>query len=427
MKQYQAPRGTNDITPAPRLKEPEFEIHRWQWLEGLFASLVDLYGYQEIRTPMFEEIDLFLRSSGETSDVVSKEMYDFKDKGDRHLALKPEGTAPVMRAYLEHNLGQQGKIQRLWYITHSFRYGRPQKGRYRQLHQLGLECIGSSSPMADAEIIELTYRFFQEAGLQNLTVHLNSIGRAETRQRFGDALEEHLSSYLAGTSTEAQDKFHKNRLRILDSKDPAVQKALEGMPDILDYLEEDSKASFDKVQSLLTEAGVPYNISQSVVRGLDYYTDTVFEFVSQALGENLSLCGGGRYDNLMQELGGEPTPSVGVGIGLERLVLTTIAQGISCDVGRPTAYFIAADDSVGAKIRELARLCRNAGISCLYDIDHRAMNRQMKLASKENAKFAVILGPDEVASKTCTIKILESREQITIPEEELISWLIDPT
>lgn len=424
-QKFQAPRGTNDLTPGLRAKEPEFEIHRWQALERQFSQLATQFGYGEIRTPMFEDIELFLRSSGETSDVVSKEMYDFYDKGDRHVALKPEGTAPVMRAYLEHSLGAQGGPTRLWYLTHSFRYGRPQKGRYRQLHQLGAELIGSSSPYADAEIITLVVKFLNSIGLNGVRVLLNSIGRQQTRAEYQEVILRHVDSWLKDQDSEFRAKAAKNPMRLLDTKDPELKSVLSDLPAILEFLEEDSQRHFDQVQSALRENGVSFEILPTIVRGLDYYNDTVFEVVTESLGESLSICGGGRYDGLISQLGGPDTPSVGVGMGVERILLSQIGQGLDVVADRPTAYVVAATEDGYPSVRKIVAELRSAGLAVNWDIDERKVKQQMKAANKAEAKYCLILGSDELTAGTIAVKEMSTGEQITVGQSEVGQWLLD--
>ncbi|MDI9641177.1 histidine--tRNA ligase [Kamptonema cortianum] len=420
---YQKQRGTEDIFSGVRPNSPAFEIHRWQKIQAVFAEIARLYGYGEIRTPMFEDFELFVRSSGETSDIVSKEMYDFKDKGDRHLALKPEGTAPVMRAYLEHKLGSQGGIHRFWYFNHSFRYGRPQKGRYRQLHQLGLECIGTDSALADVEIIDMTYRFLCEVGLKSLNVGVNSIGKAATRAAYGQAIVDHLAGWLAEQSTEDQARARKNPMRLLDTKDPALRDKLQGLPSILEFLDEEAKTRFDQVQAGLTQAGVPFVIDSSIVRGLDYYTDTVFECTDAVFGASLALCGGGRYDGLIQELGGPPTPSVGVGIGVERLIMALLENGVDWPHPQPVAFVVCATEDAASVVFETVAALRAAGMACLRDIEGKSLKQQFKQADRSGARFAIVFGSEELAKGTATIKVLASGDQMEIGRDDMVTWL----
>ena len=420
---YQKQRGTEDIFAGERPNSPAFEIHRWQKIQSIFAEIARLYGYGEIRTPMFEDFELFVRSSGETSDIVSKEMYDFKDKGDRHLALKPEGTAPVMRAYLEHKLGSQGGIHRFWYFNHSFRYGRPQKGRYRQLHQLGLECIGTDSALADVEIIDMTYRFLSEVGLKSLEVSVNSIGKAATRAAYGEAILNHLAGWLAEQSTEDQARARKNPMRLLDTKDSDLRDNLQGLPSILEFLDDEGKTRFEQVQAGLTQAGVPFVIDASIVRGLDYYTDTVFECTGAVFGESLALCGGGRYDGLIQELGGPPTPSVGVGIGVERLIMALLENDVNWPHPHPAAFVVCATEDAKQISFETVERLRAAGLACLRDIEGKGLKQQFKQADRSGAKFAIVFGSEELENGTVSVKMLESGDQLTIQQSEIVDWI----
>ncbi len=420
---YQRPRGTNDITPAPRPNEPAFEVHKWQHAERTFQGLVEKHGYQEIRTPMFEDIELFIRSSGETSDIVTKEMYDFYDKGERHIALKPEGTAPVMRSYLENKFAAPGLPTRLWYLTHSFRYGRPGKGRYRQLHQLGLELIGSSSPRADAEIITLAYRFFSTMGMTGQKVLLNSIGKPADRILFGAVILQHTADYFESRDPAERAKAEANPLRLLDTKDPDLRTALQGLPSILQHLSDESLAHFEAVKSALDEEVIPYEVSDDVVRGLDYYTDTVFEVVNESLGENLSLAGGGRYDHLIGQIGGPSTPSVGVGIGVERLLLTLESLGIGQPVPPLDAFLIAATEDAKAPVRQLASSLRDQGFKVLIDLDDKKLGAQFKSADRSGARVALVLGDDELAAGTISVKVLATGDQTSIPQADLAAYL----
>lgn len=412
---FQAPRGTEDILPD--------QSHRWQWVEAEFRALAHLYGYAEIRTPMFEDIELFLRTSGETSDVVSKEMYDFFDKGDRHLALKPESTAPAMRALVEHNLCPQGNHARICYVSSPhFRYDRPQKGRLRQHHQCGIELVGSSSPTADAEVIEVGYRFLERVGLGNLTVKINSIGRAECRASYREALLRHAAPYLESASAELRERVDKNPLRLLDMKDPVAQEAMQGAPSILDHLEVDSLTRFEDLQRLLGDAGIPFVVSPEIVRGLDYYTETVFECQSDSLGAQSTVFAGGRYDNLIKEIGGSALPSVGFGMGVERLLLLLDSVGNLPERGTPT-LFIAYAEGAASQAHELARELRRCGISVGIDIDGRSLKSQFRQADKSGARYVAILGEQEISEGTVGIKNLATGEQRAVPRPQVLEAL----
>jgi histidyl-tRNA synthetase len=412
---YQAPRGTNDVLPT--------DSHRWIDIEGAFREIAGLYGYREIRTPMFEDTDLFIRTSGETSDIVTKEMYDFTDKGGRSVTLKPEGTAPAMRAVVEHSLCPPGTVLRLSYIIPFFRYDRPQKGRYRQAHQAGLELLGSSSPEADAEIIEVTVRFYEKIGIEGAKARINSIGREVCRTAYRERLLAFAEPHLKSESQETQDKIRKNPLRLLDSKSPDIQEMLKGAPSILEFLEPDSKERFEKLQALLREADVPFEVDANIVRGLDYYTETVFEILTDRLGAQSALCGGGRYDKLVQEIGGSPTPSVGVGIGIERALLVLAEMGKTDEVPGVDAFIVRATPDAAKAVTALARVIRAAGLSCIYDLDSRSLKSQLGQADRSGAKKAIIIGTDELAKATVQLRDLATSSQEEIALGDVVGVL----
>ena len=414
---YQAPRGTEDVLPA--------DSYKWQKIESVFRELSGRYGYLELRTPTFEDTDVFLRTAGETSDIVSKEMYTFEDKGGRSITLKPEGTAPAMRALLEHNLCPPGVVARMSYIIPIFRYGRPQKGRLREAHQVGLELVGSPSAAADAEVIEVTMRFYEALGIDESVAKLNSLGREECRMRFREAILEHSSAFLAGQSLEVQEKVRKNPLRLLDSKDPDALDAIKSIPPITDYLEDDSRSRLDRIQELLTEAGVAFELAPEIVRGLDYYTETVFEVLSSKLGAQSSLCGGGRYDNLVKDLGGPPTPSVGVAMGIERAIIVMDEAGLWDGGTKPDVFVVQATDSAYQACQNLARQLRAAGLATLIDIDGKSMKSQLRQADKSGAAIALILGEDELKSNTVQLKRLGASEQIEVPIESVAKRVLE--
>jgi histidyl-tRNA synthetase len=384
-----------------------------------------VYGYEEIRTPIFEDFELFARTSGETSDIVSKEMYDFFDKGGRRLALRPEGTAPVVRAFLEHALSSAGGPVKLHYLGPMFRYGRPQKGRMRQFHQLGLECIGPGTPEADVEVIEVAVRFLESIGLPGPTVLVNSIGRSEARRRFGEAVLAHVQGWLADQPEDARRRAERNPLRLFDSKDPSVAEALRGGPSIDAFLEPESRAHFDRLLAGLEEARLAYHIDPTIVRGLDYYTDTVFEIKGGALGAQSSLCGGGRYDALVEELGGPPTPAAGMALGVERTLLEMEAAGVGLRPERPRAYLVAATEPARGPVRALARELRGMGLACVYDLEGRSLKAQFKQAGRSGARFAVVLGDDEAGKGALTVKDLETGEQETLPRDMAVARVAD--
>ena len=414
---YQAPRGTEDVLPT--------DSYKWLKLEAAFRDLTARYGYQELRTPTFEDTDVFLRTAGETSDVVSKEMYTFMDKGGRSITLKPEGTAPAMRALVEHNLCPPGTVTRMSYIIPIFRYDRPQKGRLREAHQFGLELVGSPSPAADAEIIELTVRFYEAIGIKDAVAKLNTLGKDECRAKFREAILTHAAGFLATQPTEYQEKVQKNPLRLLDSKDPEAQQAIREIPPITNYLEDESRSRFDKIQELLTDAGVQFELAPDIVRGLDYYTDTVFEVQSTKLGAQSSLCGGGRYDNLIKDLGGSATPSVGVGMGIERAIIVLDESDGWTGGTRPHPFVVQATESAFKSCQAVVRELRSAGLTALLDIDGKSMKSQMRQADKSGAAVALILGDDEIRRNTVQIKRLGSSEQVEIPIANVLDKVLE--
>jgi histidyl-tRNA synthetase len=404
---FQAPRGTEDILPG------KSEV--WQWLENAFRRIAERYACSEIRTPTFEDIELFKRTAGETSDVVQKEMYDFIDKAGRHIALKPEGTAPVVRAYLENNLGGQGQITKLYYIMALFRYGRPQKGRLRELHQTGVELIGSSQPDADAEVIDLTTRFYEEIGLHDLVVTVNSIGEAECRTRYREALLDFALPILIDMKPDERAKCEKNPLRLLDTKSEDLKAKLVDAPDIRNYLEAESKEHFENVLDRLDALGVGYRVDSRLVRGLDYYTRTVFEVESSELGSQSALCGGGRYDKLIEQLGGPPTPAVGVAMGIERAILVLEALGRNpSGLAEIDAFFVCLTEDRN-RFAQILQIARKAGCKIDSDLEFRSAKSQFRQADKSGAQFAVVIGDDELASGTAKIKNLKTGEESAVP------------
>lgn len=407
----QAQRGTEDVLPA--------QVHRWRFVEETFARVAAQAGFEEIRVPTFEDIELFKRTSGETSDVVSKEMFDFVDKGGRHVALKPEGTASTVRAFIEHSLGGAGLPVRLWYCDSFFRYGRPQKGRLRELHQVGLELIGSATPEADVELIETTVQFYEALGTRDWELKVNNIGDAAARGQFGAAILAHLAPWLSQADEETQAKARKNPMRLLDSKDPQVKELLQGAPTVAAYRSEDSRRHHDAVCNGLARAGVSFVEDPLIVRGLDYYNDTVFEIVGTGLGAQDSLCGGGRYDGLVELLGGPSTPAVGVGCGVERALLALGAAGVEPERPRPDAFVVAACDEARSLVETTVRRLRGAGLAVLHDLDGRSLKAQFKSADRARSRFAIVFGDEELASGEATIKDLTTGEQQRVPVEKV--------
>lgn len=412
---FQAPRGTADVLPA--------ESHRWAWLESEFRALTALFGYKEIRTPTFEDTALFVRTSGETSDIVSKQMYTFMDKGDRSITLKPEGTAPAIRAVVEHNLCPPGTVTRLSYITPVFRYERPQKGRLREPHQVGLELLGSSSPEADAEVVEVVVEFYRRLGISDVQVALNTLGRDECRARFREAILAHAKGFLATQTVEIQHRVQQNPLRLLDSKDPEAIAAMSDGPVVTDFLEDDSRDHFEKLQRLLSDAGVSYRLAPEIVRGLDYYTQTVFEVHSDKLGSQSALCGGGRYDRLVEELGGAPTPSVGVGLGIERALLVLDAMAASPPEPSPVAFLAQATDAARSTVLSLARTLRAANVSAVVDPEAKSLRSQLRQADKIGAQYSIVIGDEEMSRGVVQLKDLAGGSQTEVPIGEVVDRL----
>jgi histidyl-tRNA synthetase len=413
---FQSPRGTEDVLPS--------DSYRWVHLETTFRSIASQFGYLEVRTPTFEDTNVFLRTAGDTSEVVTKQMYTFVDKGDRSITLKPEGTAGVVRALIQGNLIQQGKVLRASYITPIFRYERPQKGRLREAHQFGMECMGTRSVRADAEIIIATHAFYEAIGIKSTVVKVNSLGQEECQSRYRQVLIDFAMPLLSEGTPEALEAAKKNPLRLLDSKDPAMIDALAKAPSILDYLEPESKERFDELQRLLTGADVPFEIDPKIVRGLDYYSETVFEVQSTLLGSQSALCGGGRYDGLAKDLGGPVTPSVGVGMGVERALIVLEELGVELPRLAEPIYVGAMVDGGIDAAEEVARALRRAGRSALLDFEPRKAPKLIARAEEAGAQWLVLIGEDELASGSAAIRNLQSREQVVVRREEVAQWFV---
>jgi histidyl-tRNA synthetase len=394
----------------------------WQQVERVAAQVLEQALYQEIRTPIFEQTALFERGIGEATDVVGKEMYSFLDRGDRSLTLRPEGTAGVVRALIEHNLQASGGVQRLWYKGPMFRYERPQAGRQRQFHQIGVEVLGSADPRADAEVIALGTDILQTLGLKNLHLSLNSVGNVEDRQQYREALVNYLTPYHADLDPDSQARLSRNPLRILDSKDQKTQEIVRQAPNILDYLGDRSRQHFEQVQQLLSDLGIVYQLNPSLVRGLDYYTHTAFEIQSDDLGAQATVCGGGRYDGLVSSLGGPDTPAVGWAIGLERLILL-LQQLQPVPSPRPDFYLVSKGEKAEPQALLLAQRLRQAGFSAELDLSGSAFGKQFKRADRSGAIACLILGDAEAESQTVQLKWLAQKEQETLSLTQLFSQL----
>ena len=407
----QALRGTKDILPE--------EVGYWQLIEATARNILTRALYQEIRPPIFEQTDLFERGIGEATDIVGKEMYTFKDKGDRSLTLRPEGTAGVVRSYISNKLFSQG-MQRLWYSGAMFRYERPGAGRQRQFHQIGLELIGTGAPRADAEAIAIATDILQALGLKNLTLDINSVGRGEDREKYREALIEYLEPYKNELDRDSQDRLTRNPLRILDSKDAKTQAIAENAPKIIDHLSDSSKQHFDTVLQLLTDLSIPYNINHCLVRGLDYYTHTAFEIKSDDLGSQATVCGGGRYDGLVGELGGSETQAIGWAMGMERLVLL-LQQLQKVPVTPPDFYLVSRGTKAEAQGLVLAQKLRNSGLIVELDLSGSAFGKQFKRADRSGAVACIVLGDAEAENGTVNLKWLASGEQEAIAQSTLLA------
>jgi histidyl-tRNA synthetase len=412
MGSIQAIRGTRDILPD--------EIGYWQRVEAIARDILARSAYQEIRTPIFEQTDLFERGIGEATDVVSKEMYTFSDRGDRSITLRPEGTAGAVRSYIEHGMHAQGGVQRLWYTGPMFRYERPQAGRQRQFHQLGVEVLGSSDVRADAEVIAIATDILQAVGLKDLTLQFNSIGDAIDRQRYRSALVDFLAPHNEKLDPDSQNRLTRNPLRILDSKDSTTQAILENAPSILEYLSPESKNRFERVRSLLEDLSISCTINSRLVRGLDYYTHTVFEIQSEHLGAQATVCAGGRYDGLVSELGGPETPAVGWAMGLERLVilLQQLEQARSSAID---FYVVSRGEKPEAQALKLTQSLRREGFKVELDLSGSAFGKQFKRADRSGAIGCLIVGDTEAETGTVQLKWLKSGEQSAIAQAELMN------
>lgn len=400
-------KGTKDVLPN--------ESYKNQYIEATCLGVAENFGYKEMRTPVFEHTELFQRGVGDTTDVVQKEMYTFDDKGGRSITLRPEGTAGAARAFLENGLSNEALPQKIYYLTSCYRYEKPQAGRLREFHQFGIECFGATSPLADAEMISLAKQIFDELGVKDLHLELNSIGCPECRAEYHKALKEYFSQYKDKLCDTCNDRLERNPMRILDCKSPVCSEIAKDAPVVLDYLCDECREHFQKVKSYLDAANIEYIVNPQIVRGLDYYTKTVFEFVSDAIGSQGTVCGGGRYDGLLEELGGQHTPSLGFAMGLERLQLVMEAQGCNFpEPSRPDLFIVAMGEKATLKAVEIAKDMRDEGFSVVYDLNGRSLRAQMKYADKLGAKFNVVIGDNEVENKVVSLKDMATGESSEI-------------
>lgn len=413
---YQSPKGVFDIIPERNFEKVNFQCSElWAFVEKICKELALAYNFKEIRTPIFEHTEVFTRSSGETSDIVSKEMYTFTDKGDRQLTLRPEGTASIARAIVENQLQRKHSVQKLFYLGPFFRYDRPQAGRYRQFHQFGIEVIGIKDPELDAEVISLLMNIIKRLGIKDAKLQLNSIGDTESRESYKKALIDYLTPLSDQLSKESKERLLKNPLRILDSKDKQDRKLLENAPLISEYLNENSKQHLGIVCKNLELLGIPYEINPHLVRGLDYYNQTVFEVVTGNLGAQNTIGAGGRYDGLLAKLGGQDSPSFGFAIGIERVILTLIEQGVfEKTVQGPSLFFIPLDEKSKLKCMELLQEVRLENIQSEIFHKNFKIQKGLQMAFDENASFAVIIGEEELAHNIVKLKDLNKKTEQTI-------------
>ena len=404
---YSVPKGTKDILPS--------DIYRWQKAESVFAEVCSLYGYEEVRTPTFEQTDLFQRSVGDTTDVVQKEMYTFEDKGGRSITLRPEGTAGVARSFIEHGMSSLPSPVRLFYNITAFRYENVQKGRFREFHQFGLEAFGAKGPAIDAEIISVLVLFFERMGLQKTKLHINSIGCPTCRTAYHDVLRQYYEPHLAGMCPDCNGRFAKNPLRMLDCKVDRCHALAEDAPKLLTYLCDDCRTHFDGLQSELNSLGIDYTVDPGIVRGLDNYTRTVFEFISENVGTQGTICGGGRYDGLIETMDGPSVPGIGFAMGVERFLMELDAQGIAIDRVPPVLVYLASMDANSTSFAgKLAYSLRKAGVGTAFDLMERSFKAQLKYAGKSTAPFMIVIGEEEVNTGKAKLKTLANGDQVQV-------------
>jgi len=409
---YQAPRGTSDILPE--------EQPYWRYIEQKAVNICQLYGYERIDSPAFEDADIFIRTVGEETDIVEKEMYSFEDRGGNKLTLRPEGTAPVCRAYIEHGLHNLPQPVKLYYITPIFRYERPQAGRYRQHYQFGCEAIGDADPALDAEVIDVAWRFFASLDLRQLSLKLNSIGCKQCRPQYLTALKDYYAKYHRDLCPDCKTRLKRNPLRLLDCKKPGCQQLADSAPRSVDYLCPPCAEHFDRLKRYLGLLEIPFEVNHRLVRGLDYYTRTVFEIQPEAEGAQSTLGGGGRYDDLIEELGGKPTPALGFAIGIERIILNLKKQGISVPpLPQPQVFIAHIGDDAKAEAIKLAARLRQAGTGVTTAIGNKSLKAQLRQANTLGVRYTIIIGEDEIKTGTVILRDMTTGEQKTVPLDEL--------
>ena len=411
-----APKGTKDILPD--------QIHKWHYVEEQWKDICRRYGFKEVRTPVFEHTELFTRGIGDTTDVVQKEMYTFEDHGGRSITLKPEGTSPAVRAFIEHKQYAEVQPTKYHYITPCYRYEKPQSGRLREFHQFGIEVFGTPNMMADAEVICLGYEFLTSLGITEIALRINSVGCPECRKKHRAALREFLTPKYDQLCDTCKTRFDKNPMRILDCKSPVCQELVQGAPMMIDYLCDDCKESFEELKANLTAMEIPFEVDPGIVRGLDYYTKTAFEFVTTKIGAQGTVCGGGRYDHLIEEVGGPPIPGVGFGLGIERLLLLMEANEAEFpEVDKLDVFVAVMGDAAKAYGLKLCRELRAKGLSVEMDTLARNIKGQFKYANRLNAKYTVVIGENELAEGVAAVKDMEKQEQTNVKFEDLYEVL----
>lgn len=413
---YAAQKGTRDILPA--------EINKWHKAEKVFSEVCHDFGYEEIRIPTFEQTDLFQRGVGDTTDVVTKEMYTFNDKGGRSITLRPEGTAGVVRSYIENGMASLPSPVRMFYSITAFRYEKMQKGRMREFHQFGLEAFGSEGPAIDAEIISVVDIFFKKVGLKNIKLCINSIGCPNCRSKYNEMLKDYFRPHVSTMCEDCQARFEKNPLRMIDCKIDGGKEVVQNAPRLIDHLCDDCKAHFETLKNKLDVIGIKYEIDPNIVRGLDYYTRTVFEFVSENVGTQGTICGGGRYDGLVENCGGAPTPGIGFAMGVERLLLEAEAQGIEFEKNDSVKIYLAGmSDAANEKIAKICYELRTNGIGCETDLMNRSFKAQMKYAGKSGIPFLAVIGDDELNTGKVNIKKMDDGSQTEVELDKIIDFL----
>ena len=418
--QIQSPKGTRDILPS--------EVQTWQWVESVARSVFGAYGYQEIRTPIFESTDLFVRGVGDTTDIVEKEMYTFNDRGNRSVSLRPEGTASVVRAMLQNRLMEGASVLKFYYIGQMFRYDRPQAGRYREFWQVGIEAFGTDSPAIDAEIIAAGHQFFSTLGIKDLTLHLNSIGDPTCRPKYVEDLTAYAKGHLDELCGKCYARHERNPMRILDCKESGCRAVVANAPLLSNYLSDACRENFDMVKSYLDELEIDYHEDPYIVRGLDYYCRTAFEFTAGGLGAQNAIGGGGRYDYLAQEIGGAATPGIGFALGMDRIMIALEAQNVTVPTAAPVdVYLSVLGDAAMPVALRLAQELRESGVKTDLEFKGRGLRAQMRTANKLNARYVVMIGEDEINNAAATVRDMETGDQQSVAFQQLTELMREKT